>query len=204
MARARSSASSVSPSSLAALRGDGGCEAAAIPNALAGRRDPAGCVIYAPLDAIEARRSRKRNANAIEAVVGLMDAMRRADVAAAANWFDREVTWRGIPHDGVCRNRDEVVDMLRNSYVPCPEDPQRTELEPGLRGAEVVELVAAGPETVVLGAKVAGLAEIGGIPVHGQLFNVFRVRGGRIVDVADYASRADALTAAGASAPLWR
>jgi hypothetical protein len=43
---------------IAALRGDGGCEATAIPNALAGRRDRVGCVIYAPIDAIEARRPR--------------------------------------------------------------------------------------------------------------------------------------------------
>lgn len=41
---------------LAALRGDAGCEAVAIPNAIAGRRDPTGCVIYSPIDAIEARR----------------------------------------------------------------------------------------------------------------------------------------------------
>jgi hypothetical protein len=42
-----------------ALRGDAGCEAVAIPNALAGRTDLTGCVIYAPLDAIEARKSRR-------------------------------------------------------------------------------------------------------------------------------------------------
>ena len=39
---------------VAARRGDGACEAVAIPNALAGRRDPIGCVIYAPIDVIEA------------------------------------------------------------------------------------------------------------------------------------------------------
>jgi hypothetical protein len=189
---------------LGAFRGDAGCEAVAIPNALVGRRDVTGCVLYAPLDSIESRRSRRSKPNAFEVVVGWMDSMRRADLTAASNWFDPEVIWRGIPADGVCRNREDVVEMLRDSYVPCPEDPQRPELEPGLRGAEVVELVAAGPQTVVLGAKVAGLVEIGGIPVHGQLFNVFRVRDGRIVEVTDYARRAEALAAAGAEAPLWR
>jgi limonene-1,2-epoxide hydrolase len=189
---------------IAALRGDAGCEAVAIPNTLAGRRDPAGCVILAPVDAIEARRSLKRNTNAIEAVVGWMDAMRRADLRAAARWFDPEVKWRGIPDGAVCRDREDVIEMLSDSYVSCPEDPREPELEPGLRGAEAVELVAAGPETVVLGAKVAGLSEIGGVPVYGQLFNVFRVRDGRIVDVADYARRAEALAAARAKPPLWR
>jgi hypothetical protein len=48
------------------------------------------------------------------------------------------------------------------------------------------------------------MSETGGVPVHGQLFNVFRVRDGRIVEVADYAGREEALTAAGAHAPKWR
>jgi hypothetical protein len=94
--------------------------------------------------------------------------------------------------------------MLGDSLVPCPEDPDAYELEPDLRGAEAVELISAGKGTVVLGAKVVGLSEIGGVPVHGQLFNVFRVRDGRIVEVADYARREEALAAAGAKAPAWR
>jgi len=43
---------------VAAVRGDAGCEAVAIPNALAGRSDPTGCVVYAAIDAAEARRAR--------------------------------------------------------------------------------------------------------------------------------------------------
>jgi len=43
---------------IAAVRGDAGCEAVAIPNAIAGRSDSTGCVIYSPLDAAEARRAR--------------------------------------------------------------------------------------------------------------------------------------------------
>jgi hypothetical protein len=69
-------------------------------------------------------------------------------------------------------------------------------------GADAVELIAA-DGAVVLGAKVPGLAEIGGVDVRGQLFNVFRVGCGRIFAVEDYALRDDALAAAGAEAPLW-
>ena len=143
-------------------------------------------------------------ANAIEAVVGWMDTMRRGDLSAAARWFDPQVTWRGIRDDALCRDREDVLEMLGNSLVPCREDPAAYEIEPRLRGAEAVELVSAGAGTVVLGAKVLGLSEIGGVPVHGQLFNVFRVRGGRIVDVADFARREEALAAARAQAPAWR
>lgn len=74
-------------------------------------------------------------------------------------------------------------------------------LEGGL-GADAVEVIAA-DGAAVLGAKVPGLAEIGGVDVRGQLFNVFRVRCGRIVAVEDYAYRDEALAAAGAKAPQW-
>jgi ketosteroid isomerase-like protein len=66
-----------------------------------------------------------------------------------------------------------------------------------------VELIAASDDTVVLGAKVPGLTETGGHELRGQFFNVFRIRGGRIVAVADYALRDQALEAAGTNAPEW-
>jgi hypothetical protein len=56
----------------------------------------------------------------------------------------------------------------------------------------------------VLGAKVPGLSEVGDVALGGQLYNVFRVRRGRIVEVVDYARRDEAITAAGAQAPAWR
>jgi hypothetical protein len=140
--------------------------------------------------------------NAIEAVVGWLDAMRRGDIDAAAEWFDAQVSWRGL-RDAVCRNRVDVLEVLGDSFIPCPEDPDSLELEPGLRGAEAVELISPNAPTVVLGAKVAGLSEVDGVPVDGQLYNVFRVRGGRIVEVTDFARRGEALAAAGAHAPGW-
>jgi limonene-1,2-epoxide hydrolase len=128
--------------------------------------------------------------NPIEAVVAWMDAMRRGDLDAAADWFHPEVTWTGVPAGAECRNRAEVLDMLREG-LPA-------------RGAEAVELIAPSADTVVLGAKVPGLTEVGGEALEGQLFNVFRVQEGRIVAVVDYAQRDDALQAAGATAPAWR
>jgi ketosteroid isomerase-like protein len=142
-------------------------------------------------------------ANAIEAVVGWLDAMRRGDLAAAGEWFDPQVTWRAIGGDVVCRDRGEVVEMLADSLIPCAEDPLAYELEPGLRGAVAVELIGADAATVVLGAKLPGMSEVGGVPVDGQLFNVLRVRDGRIIEVADFARRNEALAAAGAEAPRW-
>ena len=141
--------------------------------------------------------------NALEAVVGWMDAMRRGDLDGAAGWFHPDVTWKGVPDDAVCRNRDDVIAMLGDSLTPCPDDPGSYELDEGLRGAEAIELIASSPGTVVLGAKVPGLSEVGGMDLAGQLYNVFRVRGGRIVEVTAFARRGDAFAAAGAHAPGW-
>lgn len=71
--------------------------------------------------------------NAIEAVVGWLDAMRRGDIDAAAGWFDPQVGWRGVG-GSVCRNRADVLEMLGDSFNPCREDLASFEREPGLCG----------------------------------------------------------------------
>jgi limonene-1,2-epoxide hydrolase len=125
----------------------------------------------------------------LDVVVGWLDAMRRGDLEEVERWFDPNVTWRGVRDAAVCRNRDEVLDMLQGSLE-------------GRLGADAVEIIA-GEGTAVLGAKVPGLAEIGEVDVRGQLFNVFRVGCGRIMAVEDYAHREEALAAAGAAPPRW-
>jgi limonene-1,2-epoxide hydrolase len=128
-------------------------------------------------------------ADPLDVVVGWMDAMRRGDLGEVERWLDPGVTWRGVRDASVCQNRDEVLEMLQGSLE-------------GRLGADAVEVIA-GAGAAVLGAKVPGLAEIGGVDVRGQLFNVFRVGSGRIIAVEDYAHREDALAAAGAKAPQW-
>jgi limonene-1,2-epoxide hydrolase len=128
-------------------------------------------------------------AEPLDTVVGWLDAMRRGDLDDVERWLDPNITWRGVRDTAVCRNRKEVIDMLQYSLE-------------GRLGAAAVELIAA-EGAVVLGAKVPGLAEIEGVDLRGQLFNVFRVGCGRIIAVEDYARREEALQAAGAHAPQW-
>jgi ketosteroid isomerase-like protein len=45
-----------------------------------------------------------REPNAIAAVVGWIDAMRRGDLQAVAGWFHPQVTWRGVGDDAIYRN----------------------------------------------------------------------------------------------------
>jgi limonene-1,2-epoxide hydrolase len=129
------------------------------------------------------------SADPLDVVVGWLDAMRRGDLEEVERWLDPEVIWRSVRDAAVCRNRDEVLEMLQGSLE-------------GRLGADAVELVA-GDGAAVLGAKVPSMAEIDGVDVRGQLFNVFRVGCGRIMAVEDYAHRAEALAAAGATAPQW-
>jgi catechol 2,3-dioxygenase-like lactoylglutathione lyase family enzyme len=125
----------------------------------------------------------------LEVVVGWLDAMRRSDVAEVERWLEPEITWRGVRDAAICRNREDVLEMLRGS------------LEGGF-GAQAVELIP-GETGVVLGAKVSGLGEIGGVELRGQLYNVFRVSCGRIAAAEDYAYRDEALAAAAARPPNW-
>jgi limonene-1,2-epoxide hydrolase len=125
----------------------------------------------------------------LDTVVGWLDAMRRGDLDDVKRWLDPNITWRSVRDTAICRNRDEVIDMLQGSLE-------------GRLGAEAVELIAA-DGAVVLGAKVPGLGEIDGTDVRGQLFNVFRVGCGRVIAVEDYARREKALQAAGAQPPHW-
>jgi limonene-1,2-epoxide hydrolase len=129
------------------------------------------------------------SADPLDVVVGWLDAMRRGDLDEVERWLDPDITWRGVRNAAVCRNREEVLEMLQGSLE-------------GRLGAKAVEVIA-GDGTAVLGAKVPGLAEMGGVDLRGQIFNVFRVGRGRIVAVEDYAHRDEALAAAGAKAPRW-
>ena len=128
--------------------------------------------------------------DAVDVVVGWLDAMRRNDIPAVETFFHADVVWGGIGDAKPCAGRDEVMELLEGGME-------------GRLGAHAVEVIA-GDGAAVLGAKVPGLGELGGVDVHGQLFNVFQVSDGQIVAVQDYAHRHHALAAAGAQPPRWR
>jgi hypothetical protein len=66
-------------------------------------------------------------------------------------------------------------------------------------GVEALEVIAT-EEKVVLGVRSIQLREVGGVPLRGQIFQVFTLRqgDGRIVRVDEYERRGEALAAAGA------
>ncbi|MDQ4070438.1 MAG: hypothetical protein M3203_13360 [Actinomycetota bacterium] len=100
--------------------------------------------------------------------------------------MDPKVFWQGVREDFICENRDEAMEMLREQ--------QREE-----HGVEALELIATA-DKVVLGVRSTQLQEIGGVPLGGQIFQVFTLRhhDGQIVRVDEYRRRSEALEAAGA------
>jgi hypothetical protein len=113
-----------------------------------------------------------------------LEALRRHDFDAIERRMAPGVFWQGIREDLVCQDRDQAMEMLR--------DQQREE-----HGVEALELVAT-EEKVMLGVRSTQLREVGGVPLGGQIFQVFTLRNGIIVRVDEYKRRCDALAAAGA------
>ena len=113
-----------------------------------------------------------------------LDALRRQDLDAIEHRMAPEVFWQGIREDFVCVDREEAMSLLREQ--------QREDY-----GVEALELVAT-EEKVVLGVRSTQLQEVGGVPLGGQIFQVFTLRDGIIVRVDEYERRIDALEAADA------
>jgi hypothetical protein len=115
-----------------------------------------------------------------------LDALRRHDFATVERRLDPEIFWQGVREDFVCEDRDEAMEMLREQ--------QREE-----HGVEALELIA-NEDRVILGMRSTHLQEIGGVPLGGQIFQVFTLgdHDGRIVRVDEYRWRSEALEAAGA------
>jgi SnoaL-like domain len=113
-----------------------------------------------------------------------LDALRRHDFDAIARRMAPDIFWQGIREDFVCEDREEALALLREQ--------QREE-----HGVEALELVGT-EEKVMLGVRSTQLQEVGGVPLGGQIFQVFTLREGIIVRVEEYERRGEALAAAGA------
>jgi ketosteroid isomerase-like protein len=126
----------------------------------------------------------------LELVLDWIDALRRSDIDSIADRFHPDVTWQDVAGSIACRGRDQVLAWLRAS-------PARA------HRVDALELV--GSEShVVLGVHDESREELAGVELHGQLFTVFTVRDGQIMQLRDYAHRAEALAAAGQGDHAWR
>jgi ketosteroid isomerase-like protein len=121
-----------------------------------------------------------------------LDAMRRGDLETMASRLAPDVVHQGVKPEWICRNRQEVIDMVGQRVGRVPP-------------VEAIELVAAG-DHVVMSVRGAGI----GPPVdgdedeaRGQATIVYTLVDGKIVRMHDYLHRAEALEAAGAVPVAW-
>jgi limonene-1,2-epoxide hydrolase len=126
----------------------------------------------------------------LELVLDWIGALRRSDIESLADRFHPDVTWQDVAGSVACRGREQVLAWLRAR----PARPHQV---------DALELVA-NHDHVVLGVHDDHANSFSGVELHGQLFTVFAVRDGQIVQLRDHAQRANALVEAGRSDHQWR
>jgi ketosteroid isomerase-like protein len=117
----------------------------------------------------------------LKIVLDWLDSMRTRDPDRFAERLAPDLVWWDVSGSLACRGREEVLEWLRASAGAPPE-----------RSVEALELVATS-EHVVLGIRDPKRRELAGVALEGQLFVVFSIRDGVVVELRDYPRRADAL-----------
>jgi ketosteroid isomerase-like protein len=119
----------------------------------------------------------------IEVVLGFLDAIRRRDRDAAADFLHPETVWQGVVPDLVCRSSGEVLDIFfgrRDGQI----EVERLELI-GAEGGAIFAVHR--PE----------IWEVAGVEIRGAMYHAVDIEYGRITRINDYVERADALAAVG-------
>ena len=121
-----------------------------------------------------------------------LDAMRRGDLETMASRLAPDVVHQGVRPEFVCRNREQVIDMVGRRAGRVPP-------------VEAIELIAAGDHVVmtVRGAGIGPPVDDDEDEARGQATVVYTLADGKIVRMHDYLHRAEALEAAGASSVAW-
>jgi len=118
-----------------------------------------------------------------EVVLGFLDAVRRRDREAAADFLDPAIVWQGVLPELVCRSSDEVLGIF---FSQRDEQVEIDGLE--LIGAE---------RGAVFAVHRPEVWEVAGVEFRGSMYHWVEVEEGRIKRMVDHADRADALAAAG-------
>jgi hypothetical protein len=126
----------------------------------------------------------------IEVVFAHLNARRVQDLTLLESQLDPDVVHQGVLPELVCNNRDEVLANVQRGFA----------LD-GL-GVDRLELIDAG-DRVVVGLAGPRFSEVPWAPLKGQIYVVYTLRDGRIVQMDDYLRRADAIAAAGAIVKDW-
>ena len=119
----------------------------------------------------------------IEVVLGFLDAIRRHEGDAAAEFLGPDVVWQGVVPELLCRSPAEVLGIFL-----------------GRRDApieiESLELIGA-PWAAVFAVHRPERWEVAGVQIPGAMYHVVEIDHGRIMRIPDFADRTTALAAAG-------
>jgi ketosteroid isomerase-like protein len=118
----------------------------------------------------------------LEYLIGWLDALRRDDRETLKSHLAPDVVWQGLRDEWTCHGADEVADTFTGE-------------RDARREVEAIEIIG-GERHAVLHASGGGVTAIDDIPLPDGIYNVFAIEDGRISNIADYANRADALSAA--------
>lgn len=122
-----------------------------------------------------------RNDNLELVLVGWLDAQRRHDIEAIERHLHPDAVWQGLRPDLVCRNRNQVLDNIRDRGAQLPD-------------VEGIELCAEGDQVLFV-VRSPDLVEVAGEPLNGQVNQVFTIADGLIVRMDEYRSRHEAIEA---------
>lgn len=124
----------------------------------------------------------------IEIVFEHLSARRSRDLSRISAQLDENVVHQGVTPELICHNRAEVLENVQSSFA-------RDDL-----GIDRLEMIEAGGR-VVVGLAGPRFTEVPWL--YGQIYVVYTIQDGRIVRMEDYLNRADAMSAAGATAKDW-
>ena len=124
-------------------------------------------------------RARQRN---LELVLdGWVEAIRRRDLDAEAERLAPDVVWQGVEPYLRCPDRDAVLANLREALSHLP-------------AVESIELVAA-EDRVMFGVRSPDLTDVAGVPLHGEVYDVFTIADGRVARIEEFKTRDEAVRA---------
>lgn len=123
---------------------------------------------------------------------GLMDAVRYRDPRRIADFLAPDLVWEGVSPGLRCDGRDQAMRLIGNRLAGSPLT------------VDAVEAVEAG-QHVIVGLHGPGFNQTPGDQTTvGQAFFVFTFSEGKVARWRDYATRAEAVAAVGASVPQMR
>lgn len=112
---------------------------------------------------------------------GWVDALRRSDFDFIERHLHPDAVWQGVRPDLVCRDRDAVLENLRQNQGWLPD-------------VTSIELHAEGDQ-VLFSVHSPDLVEVAGSPLDEQIHQVFTIAGALIVGMDEYRTREEAVEA---------